>query len=274
MRYRAADPSMEPQLRALWNRVFGDPEAYLDLFFRRCFDPAETMVACEGDQVRAMLYLLPLTLRAGAQAFSARYVYAVATDPDFRSRGLSTALLEETHRALAARGIAASVLVPAEPSLFAYYGARGYATAFWAESREIAPGEGEMIPLRETSLAAQKPLRDAWFSRCALYGEWDENALRYREAETAFLGGKVFSFPTEKSHGYAVCVPVSDAVRITEFVGPADTRVLRALAAAFGKPRVCMRAPAENGAPFAMLYPYRDLPVRPDRSAALTLVLD
>ena len=105
---------MQPQLRALWRRVFGDPEEYLDLFFAHCFDPVETMVAYEAGQVRSALYLLPLTLRIGAQALPARYIYAVATDPDYRSQGLSTALLEETHRLLAAKGIAASVLVPAE----------------------------------------------------------------------------------------------------------------------------------------------------------------
>ncbi len=271
---RFALPDDIPQLRRLWRRVFGDPDAYLDLFFQNCFPAARAMVAEENGVVLSALYLLPLTLFVGERAYPAEYIYAVATDPDCRGQGLSTALLGETHRLLTAEGVAATVLVPAEPSLFSYYGARGFETAFTVTPLDWTVSEGETIPLREATAAEILPIRDRFFAPCALYGAWDAAALAYRVREAELLGGKALAFTYKKRDCYAICTPEGETLRITELAAPADEIVLRSLARSFGKRRVFTRLPAENGAPFAMLHRCGGFPPLPAGKAALSLVLD
>ncbi len=271
---RSAGPGDVPSLRALWKTVFGDGDAYLDLFFRDCFPRAEAMAAETLGGLRSALYLLPLTLVLEGKTFPARYVYAVATDPDHRGRGLSTALLEESCRRLTERGCAAAVLVPAKQDLFSFYGDRGFEPAFPVLQIERTVSPGETIPLREAKLSDLGPLRDRWFSSWALYGAWDPPSLEYRGLENGLLGGKVLAFTYNNCDHYAVCQPEGDALRITELAAPPDETVLRSLAKAFGKERVLLRIPAENGRPFAMVRRCAPgLPEIPAR-AALSLVLD
>jgi len=272
--FTAASDTMIPQLRTLWKRVFGDADAYLDLFFRECFPTSEALVAQEDGRICSVLYLLPLTLIAAGRPFSAKYIYAVATDPADRRRGLSTALLEEAHRRLFAEGVSATVLVPAERSLFSYYGARGFETAFTVERRAEIVCEGETLPVREAELAALQPLRDRFFASCALYGAWDEQSLAYREHEAELLGGKVICFTYKNHECYAVCVPDGETVRVAELAAPPDEIVLRTLAFAFDKRRVLLRLPAQNGEPFAMLHRCGDFPPVGKGPRALSLVLD
>jgi len=274
MKLRFASSQDIPQLRRLWRRVFGDPEEYLDLFFRNCFPHARAMVAEENGAVLSALYLLPLTLFVGERAYPAAYIYAVATDPDHRGQGLSTALLGETHRLLTAEGVAATVLVPAETGLFSYYGARGFETAFTVAPLEWTVSDGETIPLREATAAEILPERNRFFAPCALYGAWDADALAYRVREAEFVGGKALAFTYKKHDCYAICVPDGETLRITELAAPADEIVLRSLARYFGKRRVFTRLPAENGAPFAMLHRCAGFPPLPAGKAALSLVLD
>lgn len=74
-------PGDEPALRALWQDVFGDGKDFLDDFFRLIYRPGMAQTAWAEDG----------TLAAAAYALefpNALYIYAVATAPAFRSRGL------------------------------------------------------------------------------------------------------------------------------------------------------------------------------------------
>ena len=90
-----AVPEDRAALMRLWKRVFGDPDDYLSLFFTHRFVPGQTLVARASPHAEpaAMLFLLPIVLCSATARWEGRYIYAVATDPDFRSRGLSSLLL-------------------------------------------------------------------------------------------------------------------------------------------------------------------------------------
>ena len=118
---RLAVPGDIPLLKALWKRCFGDDDEYIDLFFTQRFSPDTVMVYDEGS-IRAMLSMLPLTLRTSSKGeFPAVYIYAVATHPDFQHKGICGRLLTHTHNFLRSRGVALSVLVPSSAELFSYY---------------------------------------------------------------------------------------------------------------------------------------------------------
>ncbi len=65
-----------------------------------------------GGRASAMLHLIPMTLLMGGREVSASYVYAVATLPESRGRGVAAALLEEAEVLEKSRGAALLMLVP------------------------------------------------------------------------------------------------------------------------------------------------------------------
>ncbi len=180
---RLAQRGDRARLMELWALIFGDtPEQIADYFARRHRDE-DMLVAVEGGVLCGMLSMLPLTLVLGGEEYAARYVYAVATDPAFRGRGIATDLLMHAHAEMAARGAQASTLVPASESLFGYYEKRGYRTAFTLDIRAFdavslpfVPAGARCAPCPPGRYAR---MRDAAFSGRGFYARWDEQAVAF-----------------------------------------------------------------------------------------------
>ena len=279
--YTIAKSSMIYELKKLWKLVFGDSESYINLFFEHRFVPAQTMVALYDGVPIGMLFLLPITLKAESCDYNARYIYAVGTHPAYRSQGVSGRLLEATHARLQAEGVALSLLVPAEPSLFDYYGARGFETEFYcSDAHYNADLQAKPAELRIASLPDLLRLRDRSFSQSQLYARWDREALDYQQKETALMGGETlhFLFPQE---GYAVCYPTEEVIFIKEWGAPAlYPEILDAIAARYNCRNIHLRLAADFDAryspkPFAMTRWYlTERTAQPGKAPYLALVLD
>lgn len=109
-------------LRSLWKKAFGDDDAFLDQFFDAAFAPERCRCAAQNGQVMAVLYWFDVFCQGKKLA----YIYAVATDPACRNRGLCRRLMEDTASVLERRGYAGAMLVPQEESLIRMYGKMGY----------------------------------------------------------------------------------------------------------------------------------------------------
>lgn len=107
-----------PGLRQLWKTVFGDSDTFLDRFFSAAYAPEQCLCALEGDTPIGMLYWLP----CGKYA----YIYAVATHPDHRGKGICRDLMEAAHGAIAAQGYRGTLLYPQEEGLRTMYRKMGY----------------------------------------------------------------------------------------------------------------------------------------------------
>ncbi len=146
------------ELRALFGLCFPGEEAFGDWFFRHVWRPERTLVWRQG-RIQAMVQLLPLFLGGGGHTLPAEYVYALGTAPDCRGQGLASRLLEYARQTCPLRGGQALLLIPQEPSLFAYYRRLGYQTAFWAEEREIGPAD--LLPGYSLEQASEQDLDEA-----------------------------------------------------------------------------------------------------------------
>jgi len=104
---RLSRPGDEKTLKALWKDVFGDGEAFIELFFREVYTPGMAAVAAEDGKIVSAAYAVPFG--------EALYIYAVGTRAEYRGRGLGKAVT------LLAAGGRAAYLCPAEPSLFGWY---------------------------------------------------------------------------------------------------------------------------------------------------------
>ncbi len=126
-------PDQIPALKAIWAASFPeDPPEAIEDFFARCFRPEECLTAFEGGEPVSMAFLLPALYQRGGKAFPVQYIYAAATLPAWRGRGIFGALLRGALEEGRRRGQFASFLHPGEPSLAAYYGRFGYRAGFRA----------------------------------------------------------------------------------------------------------------------------------------------
>lgn len=109
-------------IRHLWESVFGDSRRDVDSFLVRYYSPERSVVRYHGDRVTAMAHIVPLTTQAGRTA----YIYAVATDPAFRGRGLARSVVDECIARARRAGFDSVALIPAEESLKGFYAAAGF----------------------------------------------------------------------------------------------------------------------------------------------------
>jgi len=85
-------PSQLPALRALWKQAFGDPDDFLDCFYRVAFSPERCRCVIKGGSLAAVLYWFD----CGWEGKRLAYLYAVATDTAFRGQGLCRELFANT----------------------------------------------------------------------------------------------------------------------------------------------------------------------------------
>ncbi|MFR3828859.1 MAG: GNAT family N-acetyltransferase, partial [Akkermansia sp.] len=141
----------EPQLRALWRLSFGDSEEFIAGFFASGYCPRHCRCAAENGNVAAALYWFDAEFRG--QKFA--YLYAVATHPDFRNRGLCRALMADAAACLTGRGYDGALLMPHDVGLRKMYSRMGYRDCCTVS--EFSCDAGEAVALR--------PVSDAEFAR-------------------------------------------------------------------------------------------------------------
>ena len=131
---RTSRPADIPALTALWQLCFGDPAEAVQEFFAALWDH---ITVFQTEDASAMLTAMPVSW----QGKPAAYLYAVATHPDHRGKGLCRKLMTFAEEALKEGGCACAILSPAEDSLFRFYEQLGYQTCFFAEIRKFSTGE-------------------------------------------------------------------------------------------------------------------------------------
>ena len=159
----------EPQLRALWRLSFGDSEEFIAGFFASGYCPRRCRCAAENGNVAAALYWFDAEFRG--QKFA--YLYAVATHPDFRNRGLCRALMADAAACLTGRGYDGALLMPHDSGLRKMYGRMGYRDCCTVS--EFSCDAGEAVALRPVSDAEFARLRREYLpkSYAALYAGGD-----------------------------------------------------------------------------------------------------
>ena len=127
-----------PRLKALWMQCFGDSEEYIDSFYDNFLRAGACLVAeTDSRPVSAMYILGNMEMFPYRQNhLSTGYAYALATLPEYRDRGIGTAVFKATFDRILDTCDAACVL-PAEKSLYPFYEAAAGAkpVSFLREAR-------------------------------------------------------------------------------------------------------------------------------------------
>ncbi len=216
---------MISELKTIWKLCFNDRDEYIDFYFARRYRPENTLEHYEDGRTVAMMTMLPVTVVTDYVELQARYVYAVATLPEYQGRGIASQMAMQADRQMKAGGNSLAVVVPASESLFAFYGRQGFSTAFFRRVVTFPMGDIETIDTHvrttvtpfddEEKLYA---LREHYFARCGFFVRWDRKALRYAIDECRLSGGELLYVSDGCDEGYLFVEPneAENMVRITE----------------------------------------------------------
>ena len=224
-----------PALRVLWQESFGDSDEFLDLFFSTAFDTERSRCITVDRTIVAALYWLDCLYKEKRIA----YIYAVATAKAYRSRGLCSALMEDTHRHAASLGYEGVILVPGSSELFSFYKKLGYTTCCYVSEFNCAASEVK-TELRQLNANEYAKLRRVFLPKNGVVQE-NEN-IKFLQTQAAFYagGGFLLAARCEKDTLYGV-----------ELLG--DTEAAPFIVRTLGCAKGCFRAPGTDK-PFAMYH--------------------
>jgi len=173
----------------IWKKSFGDPDWYIEFMFKYRFKPEKTLTYLSDGKPVSMLMLLPAKL-TNQEIF---YVYGVATLPEYRRQGFSSALISYANRSLPESTLG-TFLCPATESLFSYYEKQKYESAFYmseynATLDELKDVKTSAFEFVDISPRAYKEIRDFSFKGDG-YIEWDFDSVEYAVKENELVGGK------------------------------------------------------------------------------------
>lgn len=231
-------PALEPQLKRLWSLAFDDSDEAIEQFFGTAYAPERCRCVLLDGQAAAALYWLDTQWDGQRLA----YLYAVATHPEFRNRGLCRELIGDTHKLLTALGYDAALLTPAETSLRAMYAGMGYQDCCTVS--ELSCAAGMPVPIRKIGREEYARLRRQLLPEGGVIQEGEN--LAYLETYAQLYAGEDFLL---------AAVPEDGKLRGLELLG--NTNAAPGILAALGYQAGTFRIPGED-IPFTMFHPLKD----------------
>lgn len=187
----------------LWNTVFGDSKQVIESYLERFFD--RVLLFYEDDTLAGMLSLLPIS--TGKE--TGFYVYAVATDERFRSKGIATKLIEHSKKLCGEDKFL--ILVPASESLFEFYKKFDFYEISCLEKNIVTTNiEDDILPLSLISSTELLIMRKECFKNINFF-EWDIDVLNLMHD---CFGYKFLKFDDDL--GFAVCEIFKNTVNVKE----------------------------------------------------------
>jgi len=143
--------------RALYESAFGsEPRAWNDALFRFAFPDCLRVIA-EGEKPVSMLFSIPYPMKPEKGMIPARYLYAVATDTDYRGRGLASRLIGEEIQ----KGVPL-FLRPSSASLFSFYEKVGLSPLSPMLTTEGAAEKGDFEGFERLDVDAYLTVRESF----------------------------------------------------------------------------------------------------------------
>lgn len=188
---RLADKRDIPSLKEIWRISFGDGEEYINMFMDERFEKAETVVCEEDGEVVSMLFLFRCSFSLSRKLYPSFYLYAAATLPEYRGRGIMGNMLTYSKEYAAKKGLDFIILSPAEKGLYDYYGRFGFVKCFSSLRTVVKANVSHKLSAEFTPFSVRENLS----LRNGEVGKtdgvvWDEDFFRYALGENEFTEGK------------------------------------------------------------------------------------
>lgn len=132
-----ADEETRPQVREMWKIVFGDPDNYMEVYFRHKYRDENTLLYMEGGKAVASLQMLLYQFTFCGTEIPVIYLSGVSTLPEYRKKGYVRQLLMRSFEEAVQRKVPLMLLVPQEEWLLKFYDKYGFAQAFDAGTEAL-----------------------------------------------------------------------------------------------------------------------------------------
>lgn len=221
----------------MWNTCFGDSEEGIRFYLDRRLTDENMLVIWQDGKPVSMASFFPTEYVTKDEVVPAKYVYAVATLPEYRDRGLASQILSFAQT----QWKQPLILSPAEQSLVEYYGNQGFLPKFEEQTRIIpamneeqlraeiasllgtasgdAPGvTTDVTEFTELEITAEeyRKLRDLALEQPG-YVRWDEDAIQFAMDYNTFYGGRTIKLcGQEKGGAVAMYHTENGQLKITE----------------------------------------------------------
>lgn len=245
---RRLDAADLPQARRLWMTCFGDEENYVNRFFSQFQDGA---VLLEDDQLCSMVLCLAVSyVQPDGNAQKGAYLYAVCTQPPYRGRGYSRAVMSCAEQLLKAEGCDFAFLRPADDGLAAMYQKFGYHMTLTNAETQIKAKPQRCTKIQPLSASAYLQMRRQLLSDS--YIDWPLSAIRY-----AAQLGDLLRLEQDGQLAIAAVERYEDKLFIKEYLG-AET-LAGAIPTYYGVASASCRSRGDT--PFAMTKALTDKPL-------------
>lgn len=131
MRKYYADEKDSEALKSLWCEVFGDEIIYPAYFLENVVKTSDIYVERDNGKPVAVFYLVDCKIVSGSKEYNGKYLYAAATHPDYRRKGIMRRMIDDVCCELKNKNTDFICLYPAENSLYDYYDKSGFRKAFY-----------------------------------------------------------------------------------------------------------------------------------------------
>ena len=229
-----ARPEEAPGAAALWRAVFGDGDALIRRYYDLCASYDRQLALTEGGEVRSILSVPEMALSfPNGRTLRAGYIYALATRPGDRGKGYAAGLLRYAEALLRDGGCDCAVTVPAQRSLFRFFGTQGYAPAFSYLRAELTPADlPDDLPGKD-ALTIPTPGQYAALRRALLagrfYADLGEAGAAFQHYLSRESGAGMYLLTLPGGDGGAAAELEGDCLTVKELLG-ADAAIPAAAA--------------------------------------------
>lgn len=190
---RFADEHTRDAVRAMWKTCFGDPDDYMDLYFRHKYRDEQTLIYFEGEKAVASLQMLPYYFTFHGCEIPVLYLSGVCTLPEARKKGFSHRLLLRSFEVARERDVPLLLLVPQEEWLLRFYAKFGFSQTFDAGSDPL-PSLRHVLNAHSGDLYAAYLAFDAHFRHRDMTLQKSFNDFRAMAEEAS-----LYHFPPKKN---------------------------------------------------------------------------
>lgn len=122
---------IKKKMMKLWKDIFHDTDAYISLVFDNYFNPDLIEYVEENGRIVSALLGVPYEFGCGNEKLKGLYLCGLATDEEFRNRGIMNELIERINKSAKDKGFSFTFLIPSSDALINYYSVRGYVNAMY-----------------------------------------------------------------------------------------------------------------------------------------------
>lgn len=233
-----AEKRHKKEISSLWNLAFGDSLESVNKYLETLL---KFFVVYEEDNiVKGMLSVLPVTCgdKKGG------YIYAVATYPDFRGKGICNRLIEHIKDD---KKYDFLVLVPQSESLFEFYKKMEFTSVSLLQKKMSYVEKTEHANLKKMTSEEYESARNQCFEDDKII-KWDKNILSF--AKSMYNGEFV-----KIDDGIAFLYKEKNTLFIKELLAENPVETANKIAAEFNAQKVCFSYPDAECQPTYMVYP-------------------